>query len=274
MIIKYYLFVLALFFIPSIVYAQEKKYTIELTKQWIKQENNKSSNAFKEYDRGINKFLELWHLYWKSGYLSGNTINLAQAKLLNFPMKKKDENDEYFISKIQKYKINNNPLYVVEYVSKSDEGCNRYLSVYVSRENSPIEIIKCHENSDYTGDGIRLLKLGNKLPIFIDMRDSCGGSGFDGKLFLLNPDFSIRQVLSCPIWNSGNVDYIDLDHDGVMEVYYSTRINHPKSLDMLLEKCQDFALPNPILFSETLYKWDVDNFKILGVRYSFLNENK
>src|SRR5581483_11924713 len=222
----YVMFMLISLSLP-ILHAQGKKSAQEITTQWMKQENKKSYELFESVDKELKRRSSqaeashgLLRIFKPAKYLIGRAANIAEARVLNIPGKKGFYGGEYILEKLTKIEINNNRLVLADYQINSS-----YNTVLYSVANGKAtELV----GSFGMNDGVRLLTLGKEVPVFVHVGKFGGGSGSSHTFYVLDQNF-LKQVLFCPIWATGGIDFIDYDHEGNTKIMCSTRINHPKS---------------------------------------------
>ena len=116
-------------------------------------------------------------------------------------------------------------------------------------------------------EGIEFIRISPRHDPLVVVIDFGGGSGIGRTLYSIGVNGRVRRLLNIGTWNEGGYNLRDFDGDGVFELVHRSRIWHPASLTARLPHGAAADPVDPILYKDTIYRWKVDHFEVLGVRY-------
>lgn len=116
-------------------------------------------------------------------------------------------------------------------------------------------------------EGIEFIRISPRHDPLVVLTNFGGGSGIGRTLYFIGENGRIRRLLNLGNWNEGGYILRDFDGDGVCELVLRSRIWHPASLKARLSKAGDYDLVNPILYKDSIYRWRIDHFEVLGTRF-------
>lgn len=149
---------------------------------------------------------------------------------------------------------------------KQNEFTERLSAIYQRQRHHWVKLLQNEGTLDDV-EGIEFIRISPGHDPLVVVTNFGGGSGIGRTLYSIGKNGRVQRLLNIGNWNEGGYNLHDFDNDGVFELVHRSRIFHPASLIARLPKGEDYDPATPILYKDTIYRWKLDRFEVLGIRY-------
>jgi hypothetical protein len=201
-----------------------------------------------------------------SAEIEPTKLPLFEASNRNIPV---SINGDYALTTLREYRVRDQSLIEAAYeLTERDAPLKRIFSFFLKHGDGWKPLIFPFEVAS-----LAVTTRSGTMPVLLSVIEGGHGSGTICRIYTLNLDNTIEQLMELHLWQDSMVRFIDFDMDGQPELLHVTLSYFPKELITLIGPDEDIA--GRRFYKAEIYKW-IDNprtaarpnkFKSIGVKY-------